>query len=362
MAPTDLSTATVSNLTDAIEDYTISTKDTDSPSTYGEYGYTWSNWTKYYGYYNQVPVVKRAIDVYALFAMGRGYQTSDSETETILDNITGNGKQTFNSILKNMIITMLINGDSFAEVIRNEKGQLVNIKPLNPGSITMYVGDNGIIKRYVQHAGKKGEITWQPRDIFHLCKDQVADSIHGTGSIESCEDIIKKLVQAMDDWNKVMHRNVYPMKIWHLDTDNQAEINAFITKVETTVKDKENIFIPKGNVEVEIPSVNPGNTLSGPTWIDMLKKQFWQVVGVPEIVASGGEAFSESSSKMAYLSFQQNVEDAQLTIESQIWEQLQLKINLVFMASMQNELISDTNKDAQEATNIQQSDTVAGAG
>ena len=64
--------------------------------------------------------------------------------------ITGNGKDTFNSILKNMIKVKTIDGDSHAEIIRDKYDTLINLKPLAPDSIASIQNNKGRFIGYEQ--------------------------------------------------------------------------------------------------------------------------------------------------------------------------------------------------------------------
>jgi hypothetical protein len=71
----------------------------------------------------------------------------------------------------------------------------------------------------------------------------------------------------------------------------------------------------------------------------------------------GSQEMTEASAKIAYLAFEQTIEEEQLYIEEQILSQLNLEIELSFPATLQNELLSDNAKDG--AQNIDQADTQA---
>lgn len=362
MANTSIDEAAVSNMTTVVKDFSVDVMDTDGPTEEQETDWTFPKWTQYFGYYKQIPELKSSIDAIAKWTIGRGFQ-ADASTTGLLNNIRGYGEDTFNTILKNLIIVRQIAGDAFAEIMRSpNNGQIINLKPLDTGAMKIVVDRKGIIKRYEQMSKVKNpNKKFQPQDILHLTKGRVADEIHGTSIIESVESIILKRNEALDDYQKVLHRNVYPFKIWHLDTDNETEIKAFISKVESTVNDKENIFIPKGNVEVEIPSISSNSTLNPLPWIEHLSSFFFQAVGIPQIILGGSQEFTEATAKIAYLAFQQSVEDEQRDIEAQLWAQLALRIKLEFPASLENELLSDEKKDSTSGAN-QPSDTVAGVG
>ena len=58
----------------------------------------------------------------------------------------------------------------------------------------------------------------------------------------------------------------------------------------------------------------------------------------------GAQEITEASAKIAYLAFEQTIEEEQLYIEEQVLNQLNLEIELEFPASLENELISDRSK------------------
>ena len=163
-----LASATASNMTSNVDDITVDTRNTDGIIDQDETAYDNAKWSQYFGYYKVIPEVKTAIDMRAIWTLGKGYK-ADPETTIILDHISGFGRDTFNSILKNMIVTRRIGGDSFTEIIRDEKtGILLNLKPLDSGSMRIIVGKNGILKRYEQlsKTGKGNQpIKFKPNEI-----------------------------------------------------------------------------------------------------------------------------------------------------------------------------------------------------
>lgn len=363
----NLNKASSSNMDGVVEDFQILNKNTDAATNQDETEYLIKDWSKWFGYYKQIPELKKAIDMKAVWTIGKGYK-ADSFAKTYLDNVTGWGMDTFNTILKNMLVVRQICGDAFCEIIRDQKtGKLTNLKPLDPGSMKTIVRSDGTIKRYEQInkiSGKNEVIQkFEPSEIFHLTKDRVADEIHGTGVIEAMQGIIDANAENFKDVRKLMHRFVKPIFHFQLDTDEQSKVDAFVSKMDIITNKGENIYTPKDTVTADLISVPTAATLSPFQWREHLKDYFYKAVGIPEIIIGGGQAFSESSAKIAYLAFQQSVEDEQMDVESQVWEQLQLKIELEFPASLQNELISDNTKDQGSGDlGFQVNDITAGSG
>ena len=96
-------------------------------------------------------------------------------------------------------------------------------------------------------------------------------------------------------------------------------------------------------------------------WIEALNNYFYEAAGVPKIIIGNAQEFTEASAKISYLAFQQTIEEEQLFIEEQVWEQLGLRIELEFPASLENELLSDKKKDATQGA-AQPNETTAGQG
>ena len=346
MPDTDIGSADYGNFDGTITDWSISPEETDAGQGLSENYYDNDDWSKYLGYYKAIPELAAAIDAKATWTIGKGFKSNDVTT-TILDMIKGWGKDSFNTILENAVRTYHIGGDSFIEIIRDGKGQLVNLKPLDPGIMRIVVNRQGIIIRYEQRTkiGEKLDVKkFDPDRILHLARNRVADEIHGVSMISAVEDVIKMRQEAMADYKRLLHRNIFPVKIFHLDTDDTAKIAAFKASADKAHTQGENMYIPKGAVEVENSSVAPNATLNPLPWIQQLNSYFFQATGVPQIIVGGSQEITEASAKISYLAFEQTIEEEQLFLEEQILAQLGIEIELEFPASLQNELLSDSSK------------------
>lgn len=354
MAETDIRSATVGTTT--LQDYSVAAKQTDGFMAV-KYEYCNPNWTKYYGYYRKIPELKQSVDALARWTAGKGYEVSPV-FKPILDKIIGWGEDSFQSILMNMIRVKLINGDAYAEIIRNKKGTLINLKPLNPQAIKIIMNDNGTIKHYEEIDTKTGatrNVLTRER-VFHICNGRVADEPHGISVIESCEEIILARNELMSDWRKVLHRNIHPLKIVNVDTDDTIKINNFITKFENMVKDRENLFLPMGTAKVDVPQVPLQNPES---YIRYLESFFYQAVGVPKVILGGSQEYTEASSKIGYLTFEQVYMTEQQELESDIWNQLAIKIKFTRPVSLKSDIEQGEAANTGQ-TSIQPSETQVG--
>ena len=345
MPETDIGSADKSNLANVMVDYSVDAISTDAAGDQKEFTWQMTKWSQYLGYYKTIPELKSAIDTKANWTMGAGFE-AEEVTKLLLGNIRGNGKDSFNTILKNMIRTKIIGGDSFAEIIKDENDVLVNLKPLDPSSIVIVQNSKGMVKRYEQVSKVMGTDNkkFKPEDIFHLSRERIADEIHGMSIIPAVEWIILARNEAMADWKKVLHRTVFPITVFKLDTDDPDKIAEFKKKQDAARAEGENMYIPMGAVEIDsaAAATPPNSTMNPLQWIDRLNDYFYQAVNVPQIIMGNAKEFTDASGKIVYLSYEQSVKAEQLYEEEQILIQLNLEIKLTFPASLQTDAVSDT--------------------
>ena len=192
MPTTEIDSAVASDLTSAMTDYSVPTDTTDAATNQKENIYDQVNWTQYLGYYRKIPELRAVIDAKATWTVGKGFK-ADGFTTLLLDTMNGFGEDTFNTILENCVRTYQIGGDSFCEIIRDKKGNLLNLKPVEPRMIRIVANKEGKIIRYEQlnkPGGKRTGKPFEPEEIFHLARNRVADEIHGQSMISAVEDII----------------------------------------------------------------------------------------------------------------------------------------------------------------------------
>lgn len=345
MAETDIGGTDYGNVRSTITDYSVDATQTEAGGDQKEFTWQMTRWGEYLGYYKTVPELKAAIDTKANWTVGAGFE-AEPEVKFLLSMIKGNGKDSFNSILKNMIRTMVIGGDSYAEIITNQEGILINLKPLDPSTIVIVQNQKGRIKRYEQTSKtKNANKKFKPDKIFHLSRERIADEIHGISVIPAVENIILMRNEAMSDWKRVLHRNIDPMWVFHLDTDDDSQIAAFKAKMDAARVNGECMYIPKSTVVPELVTTATNASLNPLSWIAQLNDYFFQTVNVPQIIMGNAKEFTDASGKIVYLSYEQAVKAEQLYVEEQCAGQLNVEIELTFPASLQNELISSREQD-----------------
>ena len=344
------------------EAFSVDAQITDGPTEQKETTWMDNFFAEALGYYKdeKTPEITSVIDTGANWVSGRGY-TADEQTTMLLDTIKGNGFDTFNSLIENGERTKELGGNFYMEIIRDDEENLINLKPLDPAVMKHIANSKGIIIRFEQTSKIYPEATpkkFKPEQIFYLPRNRIADEIHGTGIAKKLKLIINMKNEAMADQRIAMHLNVVPRWKFKLKTDDPTEIAAYKAKMDTATGLNQNIYEPFDVSESELISVPPNSTLNPMAWIQYLDDLFYQVGGVPKIIIGGTGGFTEQAVTITYLAFQQNIEKRQLYWEEQILAQLNLVIKLIKPASVENNLLTDSQKDGD--MNIDSSETTAG--
>jgi hypothetical protein len=360
----NLNNSALSNLSTKVQDIIPLALNTDGATGADEYYYQNTNWSTYWGYFNDEDLgeMKNAFIMKSIWNVGKGY-TADPETTVILDHISGWGKDTFDDILFNMDLISRLGGDSYSEIIRDEKtGLLLNLKPLDPGSIKIVVDKKGILKRYEQTNKVSGNIIkFNPDEIFHLSHNRIADQVHGISDIISLKNTILAEKESFVDTKKIMHRQARPMIVFKLGTDDSSKIAQFAAKMDQAVSKGENIYVPDdtNTFSYEVVKIDLNSMLMA--WRDSIRQKFYRSLGLP-LTVFGAASGTESQSKIEYLAHEQVFSKDQRFLENQIWNQLYLRIKLNSPVTLLENLQNDQRKDGQQGMEIQQSDVTARSG
>lgn len=363
MPGTNIGNVTMSDMENRVTSYEVAPVQTEGATGQKETEYQITKWPQWFGYYKKIPELKKAIDAYATWVLGKGYETNP-ETKVLLEHIKGWGEDTFNSILWNMIITKKIAGDAYAEIIRDsETGDLINLKPLDPSTVKIIADERGMIKRYEQTSklpADKGRMLhkFEPGEILHLCNDRVADEIHGTSVIEACQWVIDARNEAMADWRRISHRAT--IRVLYIDMDDSTKITKVKTDYADAIKKGELLILPVKKADAEFAEITLPPIDAFLSWIKYLENFFYQAVGIPKVILGGSEEFTEASSKISYLTYEQIYTREVVDLEADLWHKLFLRITFVKPASIKNEMLQSEEKQPDYGVGFQPSEIQPG--
>ena len=340
-----------------IVDTTIDTKSTDGVSDNQETFYDNENFTKWNGLYNSTSKIKAAIKAYATWVVGLGW-TTDKRNTGILEGITGSGEDSFQAVLWNMLIIKKVNGDSYSEIIKNDKGTLINLKPLDPASIRVVFSKEGIIDRYEQTSKGKPNKRIKVNKILHFVNDRTADNTHGDSVIEAVQWNIEAQEEAKRTHRKMIKRNGV-VRVIEVDTQSPTKMAAFKIQWKEAIDKGDVLLLPKGIAEAK-DWHGTLDTQGVIAWLNYLDDDFYQMIGLPKIIG-GASGEIEGDSKVSYLAFEPVYKRAVNELKSDFWNQLEIRLEINLPPSLKQELASSEAANTSQ-TAFQPNDTTAGVG
>lgn len=322
---TDITKTTTTQLKTGVADYKVAAKTLDEATTQKETFWQSPDWSKYLGYLKTIPEYRNAVRSLAIWTCGKGWTSPSLETTATLERIRGAGEDSFDSIMQDMIIVKKTNGDAFLEIIRNDRGTLINLKKLNPAKCRSVWNPKGLIIGYdIQQA----DGTWERMStdkIFHIMNDRIANEIHGTSVLESCKFVIDWTNEVMSDLRRLMHRS--SLRVIYIDVDKTSELNTYREQYKDAIKNGEVLILPgKRGTDVEIVDYPIPPTEAYLSVLNFLKDYFYEVVNVPKVMTGSTAGTTEASSKIGYLVFEQPYMTEQRLLEQDLWNQLGLRV------------------------------------
>jgi len=353
MADYNLSNATTTDFTAEVPDFVVAAKTLDVASNGNGETYTYfGDAPDKFGYYFSIPEIYSAANNLATWTVSRGWTTDDTVLEQELLHISGDGSDTFDTIMWNHEVTKLIVGDSFAEVIV-KKDILINIIPISPERVKQVNKGNQII-RYEIWNGKKW-VTKEPNEILHSHNKRIGDQIRGTSQIDASKFAIDARNEALADERTIKHRDK-ALGIVYYKTNNAGKISYANKQIEKAVKNGEMVGLPEDTAKIEpYPSKSSEDRQS---WISYLENFIYQVFGVPRSIATS-DGTSEVGGKMGHVIFEPIYTKEQVDLEGDLWRQHAIKIKFnrpPSLGGMQPQL--DESKNTGQ-TSIQPNDVEA---
>ena len=327
---------------DASLGYQIPSGQLDEPSSKPIY---WQNdfWTEGLGIRQNIAIYKESMKAITRWAFGRGVTIKNQRDEATLDRITGRGDEDFISIIQNLDNTSYDNGDAYAEIVKTEDGELINLKPLSPSIVRYETTPGGIIDHYEVLQADNNWETFPPGKILHICVDRIANQIHGTPKWKACKFELEAKKEAMECWRKALFRST--IRVIYVDFDDDIKLDKVRTQWKKGIKDKEVLLLPgkKGDdmevVDYDVPPIDPFIR-----WIEYLDREIYKSLGVPKVIVDTAD-FSEASSKVGYMTFEPVYTERQIKMESDLWNQLAIRVKFNRPPSLHGVMAEDEQKN-----------------
>ena len=346
MADLNLSRATTTDFTSTVPDFIVKSMALDVSNANEETYVYFDTAPENFGYILNHPQVSSPLYALSTWAFGQGYDSDDIQMKVILPKIDGNGKETFGEIIWNHSVVKLGCGDAFMEIVRNNKGTLVNLINISPERVkVVFVGNR--IKRYEVYNGTKW-IKKKTQDIFHTLNKKLGDQTHGTSQVQSNKNVNDAMIEAFEDERVIKHRDK-ALGVVYYKTNNAGKISYANTQIQNAVKNGEMVGMPEDTAKIEpYPSKSSEDRKNWLTYVEGLS---YQTGGTPRsMVTSDGT--SEVGGINGHLIFQPIHGKEQLDMENALWQQVAIKVKFTRPPSLAPKVQEDAEKNTGQ-TSIQ---------
>ena len=355
MTELDVGKTTTTNLSGVVQDVQVPSMKPDAVGAGGKFikwDFPYSG--EYLGYFQTIPELHSALRVLSQRVCGQSW-IADKRTTYLLKNIRVWGEDSFDTIIRMMLIEKKVFGDSFAEIIRDyeDRGSLLNLKKLYTGDMIIVLDEKGLISEYIQKSNVPGgkEQHFKPWQILHLCNERLGNEMHGTSIIPVLKQIIDSKNEAMSDERKIRHREL-ALGVLYVDEDDTTKLNEIKAKYADATNKGEVLVLPK---DVATLGDNPNSPRDRIQWLQYLDNLFYQVVGIPKVLVTS-EGFTEAGGKAGLLAFEPNEIAEKIEMEADLYNQLGLEIKFTRSPSLLGEAVETEQKNAGQ-TGIQQNET-----
>lgn len=153
---------------------------------------TEQNLKKYWDIYRSEITVFASINITAWNTCMSGWSLVGQDKELIKKVRDFCDKVDLDSILLESTINALVFGDAFVEIIYNKKGEITNLKSIDPKTMWIETDKYGRVKHYYQKISGKRLPNIDPKYIMHIRFFPQPDSPYGISLIEPSYDTIKR--------------------------------------------------------------------------------------------------------------------------------------------------------------------------
>lgn len=335
--------ATTTDFVNGVPNYTIPAKTTDGGYANKENRHSNPNAAKYYGYFYNCGEFRNAIKSYYIRVLGQGY-ISDSRTKVILDHVKGNGSDTFLTILFNHGCVKKFNGDAYAEIILDDDGDLLNLKPLDPKRITHITNNQGLLIHYEYSQGN-GEIKiLQPEKVFHSCNNRILDEPLGNAETSAVEWVIEAMQESGRDQRRMMHYS--SVRVLYVDETDTARIATLKTELAAGIKNGNIVLLTCKPEEAKFEDLVVPPIDAFIRYQNWLENKFYSQLGISKISIGGTTENNTEASAKVNMVITEPVWIKEITdMENDIWNQLHYKIKINRQASLMDNMQTDEAKN-----------------
>ncbi|MFB6089350.1 MAG: phage portal protein [Candidatus Aenigmatarchaeota archaeon] len=308
--------------------------------------------------YRYVPLVKGGIRIYATHTLGRGFSFVNG-TQADRDRLERFSKRVnLKRILFDSIITRLVYGNAYYEIIK-EGNRIVNLKYIDPSTITIVRSKHGELLHYNHKVGMEKKIKLDPEEVLHFTWDKFGDSLSGNSMIESISQVVNIKLNTEENIGVILYRYASPIIVFKLGTPEDpitsSDVEDFEDKIQELDPDED--IVSDWRLETEVLGVNK-EIMKPDFFLKHIDNQILAGLQVPsELIYSGEKA--EKSARSRYAAFEQNVWYLRTSTKEELYEKI---FDKLVVGKEKPDMMFEELEEADEVITAQRLVSLKGAG
>jgi len=256
--------------------------------------------------------VADALDAYPLFTLANGYElVCEKGSEALKDRVVtwcDQPQVDLDSTLWDGILSAIIAGDGYQEIIQDRGGGVWGVVTRDPSSFRKKYDEFGRLQYYEQILDGFGEIEKKPVQIepdriLNLILFRAPGDVYGQSIMDRAEDDINRDLDVIESITKAIHRHGTPKQQWAMGSDENRASDADLKAVRTEIQTMKAMTDFATTHDTKINMLDTAGVQNVDVYSNVSLQRLACALGVPEEMLGLGRGSTEATAVVRMKAF-----------------------------------------------------------
>jgi len=276
----------------------------------------------YKSYYEGEYSVFASVNITAWNTVMVGHSLSSQDKNALELIQTHVNKLDLDSVLLDAVNFALVYGDSFIEIVRNSKGEITQLKNVNPITMNIDFDEFGTVKGFYQKIEGRDMPPLKPEDIIHIKLFSRPDSPYGISLIQPSLPTISRKMAADEAISNAIVRHgttKYVVKVGDKETIPPVSVFNQIKEEFEDIGSMNEFIIPG---VIEISTIDEKGVPGVEEYFNYFQTQVIIGMLTLEEALGMGAGSTEATAKIKEIMYERMIKSFQLKISNQVRKDL----------------------------------------
>ena len=254
--------------------------------------------------------VADALDAYPLFALANGYElVCEKGSEALKDKVItwcDQPQVDLDSTLWDGILSAIIAGDGYQEIIQDRGGGVWGIVTRDPASFRKKYDEFGRLQYYEQvmeTLGIEKPVQIEPDRILNLILFRAPGDVYGQSIMDRAEDDINRDLDVIESITKAIHRHGTPKQQWAVGGDENRASDADLKAIRTEIQTMKAMTDFATTHDVKVNMLDTAGVQNVDVYSNVSLQRLACALGVPEEMLGLGRGSTEATAVVRMKAF-----------------------------------------------------------